>query len=209
MIDEPNGTVTPASMQLPDRACGTCTLCCKLLEIDTSELTKPPGVWGQHCTPGQGCGIYPTRPRLCRTFACGWLINPRLGAEWKPNRAKIVLNHDIAANGVSRASFVVDPSFPGRWREEPYYSVIRQCAYRGLAARGAAHCWTYIRIAQRALLVLPHEEVDVADSLHTVVQTGEARWEVLCFENDDEAREFAREFDEAVAAKAASLRAPD
>jgi len=53
------------------RECGTCTLCCKLLGVE--ELNKPVGVWCSHCRKGEGCGIYPTRPEVCRIFECLWL----------------------------------------------------------------------------------------------------------------------------------------
>ena len=60
------------------RACGACSLCCKLLQIDEPELKKPANEWCRHCRPGKGgCAIYDERPPVCRDFACEWLINPK------------------------------------------------------------------------------------------------------------------------------------
>jgi hypothetical protein len=52
------------------RECGSCTACCELLEI--VELEKPRGILCQHCTSGQGCAIYATRPKSAATTVAGW-----------------------------------------------------------------------------------------------------------------------------------------
>src|SRR5262245_55422492 len=74
---------------LPGRACGTCTLCCKVAEV--LEMSKPMGVWCPHCLRNKGCSIYETRPASCRIFQCEWLVEKSLGPEWKPERAKFAL----------------------------------------------------------------------------------------------------------------------
>ena len=71
------------------RACGTCTLCCKVIAV--VDFDKPPGVWCPHCVRGKGCGIYETRPTDCRTFFCEWMLTTSLGPEWKPERSKFAL----------------------------------------------------------------------------------------------------------------------
>jgi len=54
------------------RKCGSCSLCCYVLDID--ELNKPANTWCQHCRPGNGgCDIYADRPPVCRGFVCQWL----------------------------------------------------------------------------------------------------------------------------------------
>jgi hypothetical protein len=50
--------VTPSAK----RACGDCTLCCKVMAIEA--LAKPAGSWCRHCKPGQGCAIYAERPAI-------------------------------------------------------------------------------------------------------------------------------------------------
>ena len=106
------------------RACGTCSLCCKLPYL--AELNKPIDTWCQHCKPGKGCNIYADRPPNCRGFECGWLggKDDNIGDEWFPARCKMILTprvrgHSLADEGVL---VTVDPAYPNAWRREPYYS---------------------------------------------------------------------------------------
>jgi hypothetical protein len=62
------------------RVCGPCTVCCTVISV--SEMQKPNYCRCKHLTES-GCGIYETRPGVCRTWSCGWL----LGAEpWGDER---------------------------------------------------------------------------------------------------------------------------
>jgi hypothetical protein len=76
---------------VPGRDCGGCTSCCKDLTIDAPDLKKPPGVLCPHCIPGQGCGIYETRPSVCDGFYCGWRQMPLLDDGWRPDRSEILI----------------------------------------------------------------------------------------------------------------------
>jgi hypothetical protein len=120
-----------ASPVVPGRECGTCTLCCKVLFI--RELDKPMGRWCSHCKPGQGCMIHASRPQECRDFFCVWMVDPRLGAEWKPEKSKFVITND--KSGVN-LMIRCDPGFPQAWRQEPYYSVVKQWARAAAAHQG-------------------------------------------------------------------------
>jgi hypothetical protein len=72
------------------RACGTCSLCCKLPYVGV--LNKPIDTWCPHARPGHGgCSIYADRPSICRTFVCGWLASTDFGDEWFPARSKMVI----------------------------------------------------------------------------------------------------------------------
>jgi hypothetical protein len=110
------------------RACGSCTLCCKVIGI--GALAKPAGAWCAHCKVGHGCTIYETRPEECRTFFCMWLADRRLGDEWKPDISKMVVT---TADDGGTVEIRCDPGFPQAWRREPYRSQISQWAE---AARG-------------------------------------------------------------------------
>ena len=72
------------------RECGRCTACCKSLKI--TELKKPAGALCQHCNENAGCGIYETRPSVCREFHCGWKELPYLGEEWRPDKCGILIS---------------------------------------------------------------------------------------------------------------------
>jgi hypothetical protein len=143
---------------LPGRACGGCTLCCKVMAV--SAIDKPRGKWCAHCEPGRGCGIYADRPVACRTFLCGWLTNPRFGPEWKPDRSKIVITVGRDGNGLA---FQCDPGFPEAWRKEPYYSGIKS-----LAALAAQHDGIVSVQSGRTLIVVaPDNEFAFADAGET------------------------------------------
>jgi Fe-S-cluster containining protein len=135
-----------ASRVVPGRACGTCTLCCKVIAV--TDFNKLPGVWCPHCIRGKGCGIYETRPTDCRTFFCEWMLEKGLGPEWKPERAKFAL---VMGEGGHLTAFV-DPGFPAAWRNAPYIE-----AFRKLAAERAIT----IRTGTKVIVVLPDREIDL------------------------------------------------
>ena len=74
---------------MSERACGSCSLCCKLLRIE--ELQKLPGDWCVHVLRGKGCGIYESRPAPCRSFLCYWMLQPKLDDAWRPDRCGFLL----------------------------------------------------------------------------------------------------------------------
>jgi hypothetical protein len=139
-----------ASVPAPGRACGACTLCCKV--FDVPALEKPAGRWCLHCKPGRGCGIHETRPEHCRSFHCLWITQDWLGPEWKPDRAKMVLTIDPATMFV----FVqLDPGQPGAWRREPYYGQLKKLAAASLPRK--RHVVVFLD--RSATVVLPDRDV--------------------------------------------------
>ena len=87
---DPMRNALEAAIKRTGRSCGTCSLCCKLPELEA--LNKPANTWCQHCPTGKGgCAIYPDRPEKCQNFGCGWLTDPALGDTWFPARAKMYL----------------------------------------------------------------------------------------------------------------------
>jgi hypothetical protein len=112
----------PEPAIVPGRSCGTCSLCCKVYMI--RELGKPAGRWCVHRVRGSGgCGIHPDRPRSCRDFFCSWLVDPNLGAEWKPEVSRFVLSADATHRAIM---VTVDPGRPLAWKRAPYYAVLKQ-----------------------------------------------------------------------------------
>ena len=138
---------------LPDRGCGHCSLCCKLLRID--EFAKPEGRWCNHCEPGKaGCKVYSKRPEECRDFYCAWLTATDVGQEWYPLKCKMVL---YAEGDGNRIALHVDPSRPSAWRNEPYYSQLKEWAV--LAAEFSQQLVIYVQ--NRVIVLLPDKEVDL------------------------------------------------
>jgi hypothetical protein len=132
------------------KACGDCTLCCKVMAIE--QLAKPAGSWCPQCKPGRGCRIYDARPAECRTYNCLWLIDDRLEPHWKPNKSKLVLT--TSPDGIE---IRCDPGFPDAWRKEPFRSAIRQ-----MALSGETHDVTVVVIAgEKMTLVTSDREFDL------------------------------------------------
>ncbi|WP_113553175.1 hypothetical protein [Rhizobiales bacterium] len=108
---------------LAERACGTCTLCCRLPDIDALE--KPANAWCRHCT-GAGCRIYEDRPQLCRDFLCLWRTDETLGEAWDPARS-----HMMIYRQGPQVTVLVDPDHPDAWKRAPYAAVLQGWAREG------------------------------------------------------------------------------
>jgi hypothetical protein len=94
----------------PGKSCGSCTKCCKLMGI--AELKKPAWTECSHVAPGIGCRIYPDRPRSCRQFICGWLLDPGMGPELKPDQCHVIFHQQSGQNIVATC----DADHPNAWR---------------------------------------------------------------------------------------------
>ena len=78
-----------------DRGCGECSVCCVVLNVDTKEFQKLPGVACAHlCTSG-GCAIHDTRYEVCRTYHCGWRALGQLGEEWRPDKSGVLIDLQV------------------------------------------------------------------------------------------------------------------
>ena len=127
-------------------------MCCKVPLI--KELEKPSGRWCRHAAIGKGCQIYDERPSVCRKFLCQWMLDPHLGPEWKPEKAKFVVY--VQRNGVN-LQVAVDPNFPNAWSRPPYEARIRQWVADG-AESGR---FVFVRIGPRMIALLPGRDVDL------------------------------------------------
>lgn len=78
-----------ADPSVPDRSCGTCTVCCRILEIQA--LDKPAGILCRHNT-GTGCGIYPERPEACARWHCLWRRIDTLPDGLRPDRSGVMFS---------------------------------------------------------------------------------------------------------------------
>lgn len=91
-----------------------------------------------------------------QNFLCLWLTTDELNEAWYPATAKLVPYLEGDGN---RIAIHVDPGFPRRWREEPYYSRIRQWAV--FAADNDAQVIVYVK--NRAIAVFPNKEIDLGE----------------------------------------------
>jgi len=133
------------------RACGSCSLCCKLLDIP--ELQKPASVMCGHFRKGVGCGIHADRPGACSNFQCFWSTTPQMPEEWRPNTAGFFVWTDAP----DRLIVEVDPAKPDAWRREPYLRQIRSWP------RYNQHqvLEVLVRIGQRMIVVFADAEIDL------------------------------------------------
>lgn len=141
-----------SSPLLPGRACGDCTMCCKVLGIDALE--KPLGKWCAHCSIGAGCRIYDRRPQECRDYFCAYLTWAEVAEAWRPTKSKIVLDFDPTGQAL-RAH--VDPGRPDAWKAEPYYSQLKRWA----SGSRSGEFLVVVLIDNRAIVILPDRDIDL------------------------------------------------
>jgi len=85
------------------RYCGSCTLCCLVLDIP--ELDKKAGEWCKHCTE-EGCSIHEERPDVCKGFNCLWRLmekNKDKKGQYRPDKLGVVMIHKDEIKGYSPA----------------------------------------------------------------------------------------------------------
>ncbi|QOZ26500.1 MULTISPECIES: YkgJ family cysteine cluster protein [Bradyrhizobium] len=128
------------------RQCGTCTLCCKVLEV--TDLGKPVNTACKHIMSGGGCEIYAQRPRQCRTFSCAWLQG-HFDDDWFPEKSGIVPHF-----GMDTLNIQVDIENPDRWREEPYYSKIVELSLNGIRMTAARPYATLVIVGDNKYMML-------------------------------------------------------
>ena len=123
---------------IPGKSCGTCTMCCKVLEID--ELKKAAGVWCSNCIKSGGCAIYARRPEVCRAYECLWLTERSLPATLKPERTGTIL---MEAADAEEYQAVCDPEKPFAWRHPLVFKHLVAKAKEGrtVVARAGLKAW--------------------------------------------------------------------
>lgn len=77
-------------MTAVEKTCGPCQVCCVALKIKTPQLRKDAQIPCPHLV-AKGCGIYESRPPVCRSFLCGWRLMPELDASWRPDVSGVML----------------------------------------------------------------------------------------------------------------------
>jgi len=96
---------------VPGKSCGSCTKCCTVMGVP--ELKKRPWDECPHVVAGAGCGIYTERPSGCRKFICGWLLDPNMGPDLKPENCHVVFYQKNEQNIVATC----DANYPDAWRK--------------------------------------------------------------------------------------------
>lgn len=81
---------------IPARACGDCVACCQVLNIDEPDMVKPADQMCMHCT-GKGCGVYDSRPQVCRDWDCVWRRIDSMPMETRPDHLGVLFTIDRQA----------------------------------------------------------------------------------------------------------------
>jgi hypothetical protein len=125
-------------LPIPGKACGACSFCCKVLEI--VEFEKPAGVLCENCLKSGGCGIYESRPDVCRDYECLWKGDRGLGAPLRPDRVGVILMEDPDSDEY-RA--VCDPAKPLAWRHPLVFQHLVAMARSGriVVAKAGLKSW--------------------------------------------------------------------
>jgi hypothetical protein len=121
--------------------------------IGIAALDKPAGQWCPHFAKGKGCSIYAEAPDECHGFNCTWLLTPRLGEEWRPDRCKLVM----WTNRPGRLIVDVDADFPNAWRREPYYAQLKAWSDRSRPDASEV----LVRVKGRMIVVFPETDIDL------------------------------------------------
>jgi hypothetical protein len=138
------------------RACGTCSLCCKVMAVPA--LGKPRNTWCQHARPGRGgCAIQgqPERPVECGEFMCAWLERPDvLPDDLRPDRVHaFITGAKAGAPGQAMGDAIVvhvDPGYPDAWRTGPLAGLIERVTRAGLRVLVAVGNKRYMRMGARS-----------------------------------------------------------
>lgn len=85
-------TERPPHAPPPSRECDECTHCCSgVLRLEVDGEVIRPGHGCHHCQTS-GCGIYASRPAVCRDFVCGWLRDDSALPPWlRPDSSGMIL----------------------------------------------------------------------------------------------------------------------
>ena len=124
--------------EIPGKSCGSCHFCCKVLEIE--ELKKKAGLLCGHCLGADGCGIYTTRPQVCRDYYCQWKEDRGLSAQMRPDRVGTLLMDDPDSDEYHA---VCDPEKPFAWRTPLIFKhlVSEAKAGRMVKAKAGLRAW--------------------------------------------------------------------
>jgi hypothetical protein len=115
------------------RACGGCTLCCKLLPVRT--LGKPANTRCQHQRNGKGCAVYHKAafPAECAIWNCRWLgeADETAGLH-RPDRTGYVIDNmpdliklsdgEGGEREIPAIQVWVDPARPEAWRDKALWA---------------------------------------------------------------------------------------
>lgn len=106
--------------------CGECNLCCKLLPINDTELSKEHSVMCSHCD--KDCTIYDNRPESCVNFNCNF-IEDNLDITLRPDKTNIIFEKIMTKIYMG----LIDPDFVDLWNTETVKKYIKKLNVDGIS----------------------------------------------------------------------------
>ena len=132
------------------RACGECTLCCRLVPVyDASKgLAKGANTRCRHQSFAKGCKVYatPAMPNCCSLWQCRWLVQPDETRDLsRPDRSGFVLdilpdfiraldNETGVETNLECIQVWVDPKRPDVHRDPALRAYLERRAAEGIVA---------------------------------------------------------------------------
>jgi hypothetical protein len=87
------------------------------------------------------------------------MLEPGLGPEWKPDRAKFAL---LKSAGGRHLTVFADPGNPLAWRRSPYYENLKHWAAQGVRNTADLHL-VDVMIGPRCIVILPERDVEIGE----------------------------------------------
>jgi hypothetical protein len=87
------------------------------------------------------------------------MLEPTLGPEWKPDRAKFAM---AKSAGGRHLTVFADPGNPLAWRRSPYYENLKQWVAQGVRDTANLHL-VDVMIGPRCIVILPDRDVEMGD----------------------------------------------
>lgn len=130
----------------PQRQCGDCQLCCKLLPVP--PLAKKAGERCRYQRHHKGCAVHAKLSRVspsCALWNCRWLVNDDTADLRRPDRSHYVIdimpdyvtlanNATGERNPVQVVQIWVDPDYPDAHRDPALRAYLERRAKEGIAA---------------------------------------------------------------------------
>jgi hypothetical protein len=82
-----------------------------------------------------------------------WLISDQIPDYWYPKLSKIVINPKLTGDKGAFVSFVVDPDYPTRWREQPWIDDIKKMALAGIEGRHGTRWTTTVMVKDKVIVI--------------------------------------------------------
>lgn len=81
------------------------------------------------CNIGNGCSIYEYRPKACKDFVCGWLVDETLADDLRPDRVHLYPSGKLSDECIK---IIVDPEHEDDWKMGKGAEVVNHFLNQGI-----------------------------------------------------------------------------